>query len=172
MKAKLYLKGDKEPVELSFAEGKSAQIFIADKSIEDSTTFSIEGVFTSKKLDMRFVKFEKDDAVQEKEQVVMTDIGFKDMQQEILQAELEAEFEGFKKYQAEDFWYQEKKVLRLEFKLNHAKERYYDRMIIDPVAYTRLQNLMEVYKQRIAKRDFVEKKEIEHLEKLAEQIAK
>lgn len=65
MKAKLFVKGTKEPIELEVDEAKIAEALIADPKQPRDTPFSIEGVWTGKKEDMKFVVF----PVKEKEKV-------------------------------------------------------------------------------------------------------
>lgn len=59
MKALLYVRGDKDPIELEEAEAKAAEALIGDASRTPDTAFSIQGVWTGKKADMKFVKFPK-----------------------------------------------------------------------------------------------------------------
>lgn len=59
MKALLYTKGDKEPIELEENEAKGAEKLIADASKLPNTAFSIPGVWTGTKADMKFVKWPK-----------------------------------------------------------------------------------------------------------------
>lgn len=59
MKAQLFVKGMREPVELEPQEAKAAQLLIDDASRPDDTTFSVEGVWSGHKADMKFVVFPK-----------------------------------------------------------------------------------------------------------------
>lgn len=61
MKAKLYVKGLSEPIELTVAEAEAAQKLIADPSAPAGTPFAIEGVWAGTKWEMKFVVFPRDD---------------------------------------------------------------------------------------------------------------
>jgi len=63
MKAKLYIRGLSEPVELEEGEGVAAQALINDNYRSKDTPFAIEGVWSGHKSDMRYVLFEKESYV-------------------------------------------------------------------------------------------------------------
>jgi hypothetical protein len=58
MRAKLYIKGLKEPKELTYFEGRAAEGLIVSNSPPD-TPFSIQGVWSGHKADMRHVDWDK-----------------------------------------------------------------------------------------------------------------
>jgi len=60
MSASLFIKGIKEPIALSDEEGKIAEGLIADNSKDRSSVFSIPGVWTGTKGEMRYVTFQKE----------------------------------------------------------------------------------------------------------------
>lgn len=169
MKARLHIKGDKEPIELSFLEGKVAEEFINDTKILSDTPFCIENVWTGKKSDMRYVKFEREEIFKDRETLgEMSDPDFALMQEEMKQAKKEAVFEGFPLC-SDDFWFQNKKVIRLEFLVNKKGEKYFNRLVTDARGFRGLQDTMDLYEKRMAKIEFAKKKELEHLTKVAEQ---
>ncbi len=56
-KAKLFIKGKKESIELSEIEGRSIEQLIIDVNRTKDTPFSIPGIWTGTKGDLRYVEF-------------------------------------------------------------------------------------------------------------------
>lgn len=73
MSAKLHIVGLKEPIYLSDEEGKLAESLIADTTKASQTPFSIEGIWTGTKRDMKFVTFIKETVYSESEEVEITE---------------------------------------------------------------------------------------------------
>ena len=67
MKSFLYVRGMKEPIELSMIEGQAAEQLIASPAPSD-TPFSIQGVWTGKKSEMKYVTFDKPEVRRESTQ--------------------------------------------------------------------------------------------------------
>lgn len=67
MRALLYVKGIKEPFHLTGEEGKAAEKLIADSLYPSDTPFSVEGIWTGLKRDMRYVTFEREIEYRENE---------------------------------------------------------------------------------------------------------
>lgn len=163
MRAKLYINGMKEPKELRFTEAKEAERIIADVMIVPETPFIVEGVWSGKKKDMRYVDWEADNSHEEGEEIVITDLEFQEIAKEFEVARLVASRGGFDSSYYKDFWFQLKGAIRLDIKLNWNNEKYYSVMVRDPQKYIKAQKLLDAYDRK----NYGKLKEEERLEKMA-----
>lgn len=75
MRAKLKIVGKKEPVDLSYLEGKAAERMILDSTLPLETVFAIEDVWTGRKRQMDYVDFYKEDSASTKKEDLKFDAG-------------------------------------------------------------------------------------------------
>lgn len=164
MKAKLYIRGMKEPKDLTHAEGKEAERIIADVMVVPETPFIIEGIWSGKKADMKYVDWERENQYNEKIESKISDEDFEQIKNEVEEAKHSAVSQGFKDFYYKDFWFKSKNVVRLDIKIDWKGENYYDRIILDPEGFIKCQDLFSAYEKKI----WGIEKENSRLEMLAE----
>lgn len=172
-KAQLYVKGMREPIELEVQEGNAAQRLIADAAMPLNTPFSIEGVWTGTKAEMKFVSFPKEEersyskgyaAAMSREQAIAF---FK----ELKPFREQAVSEGFHAYDGEFFWLQAQGAIRLTLRGEDGKNvpslYGHGTTIVDTKKLEEAEHRLEAYKAYVDKVSYAKRKESEALEATA-----
>lgn len=174
-KAKLYIVGLKDPIELEPEEAKVAQDLIADFTADPMTPFSIEGIWTGKKRDMKYVLFDDDKSVRyNRDIMMMTDSEAKIFEREIAPYASMSKQKFKKPMYAREFWLRALGLIKLEFheRVTDDKKKHYT-LFIKAVNGNRLPEYdaatrkYERYSAWRSRNDYVEGKKVEGLEKLA-----
>lgn len=156
----------KEPKDITYAEGKEAERMIGDVMVVPETPFVIEGIWSGKKSDMKYVDWERENSYNAKEEKTINEEEFVQMQYELKQAETSAVAKGFQKSCARDFWFETKGVIRLDIGTNfNTNSKYYNVIVKDPQAYVKFQDRLEAFE----KKRFGMEKENERLERVAKE---
>lgn len=175
MNAKLFVKGMKEPIELEHEEALAAQALIGDPAKSDDTIFSIEGVWSGKKREMRFVVFDKKEqgSYSAKEVIAMTKEEAEKHEAEVKPYEQTAIENGFKPFCAFEFFMQAKGAIVLDiFSMPTAPEfKSFQVKIRDLDAYRILCAERERYLKYRSRVEYAKKKDLEGLDALAEQMS-
>jgi|SRR6185436_16948964 len=170
MKAKLFVRGMKEPVELEADEATAAQNLIADATKDTKTPFSIEGVWSGTKAEMKFVVFPKKDEPDQYQGKVEP---YSKAEAEAFEAEYQpfvekAKAEGYKMKDGELFWLEHIKAVRLErLELPSGKSL---QVYVRPGPYQEAmarKERFDAYKDRVA---YAKNAEMQELEKMAAQV--
>ena len=170
MKAKLYLKGMKEPKELEFFEGKAAEEMIKNRAVLSDAPFVIEGVVSCHKGDMRFVDWENSQPTYENEPIVVFNTqeatAFEEQISKFLvngdlhmEGEMELlESKGF-------ISLKKKKVQGMNKTMSDFKIGIIEKGIKD---YRMFMKMLDAWKDWKGRKDFGEKKRVEALAKFAD----
>lgn len=164
----------KEPVELERDEAEAAQRLIASAN-DPKTPFSIEGVIATKKEDMKFVVFDK--VVPERSygrQVdPMGDLQAHDFELEMNLAKVEAIARGYKDIYWEEFHLEKKGLVKIEsyesprggkhFTISPFKDRLED--------YSLELHRIDCYRERSRRKAWVEKRNMDELQALADSMS-
>lgn len=167
---KLYIRGMKDPKDISYNEGKKIEELLCDVMVDFETPIVIEGVWAGKKKDVKFIDWISDTNSNFKEKLEISKEDFDEITSQIKEAEEIAEKKGFKgHYKA--FWFEIKDVARIEInKKSFCDEYYYTILVKDPVGYSKAQDLFDVYEKKLNTINFAKKKEYEYLENIAKQL--
>lgn len=168
MKAKLFVRGI-DPIELEVDEALAAQALIADATKSKDVSFSIEGVWSGKKADMKFVVFPKkeDPAVEAVfEEMNKTDAdAFKAEFQPFVE---KAKAEGYGAHQNVLLWLESKGAVTLKrFETNGKKHLSH---AVIPEAYKASMKRFDAYRAYQEKVAYAKFKEAQELEKMAAQM--
>lgn len=178
MKAQLFVKGMKDPVELEDGEALAAQALIIDKTKNLDTPFSVENVWTGKKADMKFVVFPK----RERETSRSNVHELPESESLLFQKEIEID-----RKKSVELYGNDKDGKPITF---NWKKCFYHRMgaikldvfdsplgfkvdtitVVDPRAYMELEQKVESFDMWLGKKEFIEKKKIAELEKMSEEF--
>lgn len=161
MSAKLFIKGIQEPFILSSEEGKIAQTLIMSGKSKD-TPFSIEGVWSGTRGDMRFVAFDKAETAPGGKEIPKMG---KDEAEE-----MKAAMEGLRgkgKANVKDYWLESKGVLRIE-SVGNGFEYFVngDKM----GEYISCMEKIDSYDDYFARLKYAKRMELKDLEKIAEEV--
>lgn len=178
MKAKLFVRGLKEPVELENDEALSAQDLIGDSTKTNDTAFSIEGVWTGKKGDMKFVIFPKVEKAPVYSKIeAMTKEEADAFEKDIVQDKVKAvEVYGLNKqreprdYKWREFYLQRYGAIKLRHVTSPIGIIVPIWTAVDSDLMLDMEKKIESYWEYTRVRDFKEAKQDEHYEKLAEQM--
>lgn len=170
MKAKLYIKGLREPIEIEADEAKEAQRVITDPKIAKETPFSIEGVWTGTKFDMKFVVFpEREEQFESPEFKVMSKTEYAAFNKELEPYRKEAVRAGWKEYEGDLFWVQSTGAIRIRARKESYESLYRDCVtVLDPVKFKEADakiDAFNAYRDRIA---YAKARDLEGLAALAE----
>lgn len=163
MTAKLFVRGMKEPVELTDEEGNAAQALLSDSSKGRDTAFVIEGVWAGNKGDMKFVVFGKKE-IEKKTIEAMPDSEAKLFEKELESFRNKAVELGLQEYNYDVVWQQEKGAIRLEI-----QDGMYTVYVRDVVLFAELERKISSYKLTKQKWDFAKRKQDDHLERIAQE---
>jgi len=173
MKAKLYIRGA-DPVDLEEDEAKGAETLIADASKPKDTPFSIEGVWSGTKADMKFVAWQKDESSKE----FIPALAYTKEEAEAFDKEFvpfieKAKTEGYKSYDAMPLWLESLGCVRLSRWEGKDGRKFFTTAIAS--------HMITPYNEALARKErrdayyskvaFAKKKETEALEKMADQTA-
>lgn len=167
MRARLYVRGMKEPKDLTHAEGKEAERIISDVLVSADTPFIIEGVWSGKKSDMKFVDWERENSyASNKEETILSAQEYNEIDGELYECMLQAVVKGLPKSAKKDFWFESKRCIRLSMEINgETGYKYYQVFVKDPALYVHMQNRLSAYE----KRSFAIEQENKRLEEMAGQ---
>lgn len=168
--SKLFLKGNKEPIEINESEANSIQTVLLDGYASADTPISLEKIWTGRKGDVKYVLFEK-------EREYSSDIAeMNPAEARMFKEELEPFRQEAEKintgwsYVAPVLWMQKQGAINFHvIDLPHQGAKTWRIGVIDPVKYRQLSQKIESYDKWVFKTEYAEKKKNEHLEKLAEQ---
>lgn len=174
MKARLFIRGMKDPVELEREEAVAAQALISDSTKDPKTPFSIEGVWGGTKADMKFVVFppNEEDLFDNGSVEPMSESEAGVFDVEIDPYRLEATVRGYLPAFWDFFYLRGKKSIRLEEYEGEPGKKSLTCIVLSPELYREHNARVERYKMFKAKKEFAEKKRLEGLEKLAEEEKK
>jgi hypothetical protein len=169
-KAKLFVRGaGVEPIELEPEEAEAAQKLIGDATKPNDTPFSIEGVWSGKKADMKFVVFPKKEQEVKYERVeAYSKQEAEDFDKEYLPFKEQAKKEGYNSAQGVWLWLESIGAVRLE-RWEHEKTGKHLTPFVRPEPYEAAMKRLErrdAYHDKVA---YAKAKEMEELEKMAEQ---
>lgn len=178
MKAQLFVKGIREGIELEDSEALALQAFIIDSSKAHDAVFSIEDIWTGKKGDIKFVSFPKKEKEAQRNNVYEMPEG----EALIFQKEIEEDKKKSIELYGNDKdgkpttfnWkkchYHRKGAIRLDVFDSPLGFKVDTITVLDPRAYMDLEQKVESFDLWAGKKEFVEKKRIEELEKMSEEV--
>jgi hypothetical protein len=172
MKAKLYIKGLREPIEVDPEEGIEAQRVITDPKVSKDTPFSIENVWTGTKFDMKFVVFpEKEQTFDSPVFSVMSKTEYAAFNKELEPFRKEAVRAGWKEYEGDLFWMQSKGAIKISERKGTYVSLYRDCVSVsDPIKFKDADAKIDsfnAYRDRIA---YAKAKDLAGLAAIAETI--
>jgi hypothetical protein len=166
MRAKLFIKGLKDPFPITPKTAGIAEKFMADEKISYDTSFSIPGVWTGKKADMRFVHWEKDEnRYEEKKIEPMKHEDAVQFENEINDCKPESLEKVGKDYYAKFFWMQSKGAVSLDCFTTAGGSRTFTLRIKNIDLYIWCQDQIESFEKYLSRRKFAEDKKFEEMEK-------
>ncbi len=184
MKALLFVKGMKEPIELEEQEAKAAQRLLSLSSQPNNTPFSIEGVWTGTKGEMKYVMFprgEKVNAYRERPSA-MTKEQAEKFEKEIWQDKRKA----FKVFGATkllrsgeylsmlfkwpEFFYERRGAIRLEILTTGFSSKHLKWYMKDADLLGKLEDEVESYWAYTRKRDALNSARDKQWDKMAEEM--
>lgn len=163
----MFLKGMREPLNLTSSEAAELEKLWLDDEVEPSTKLQIEGVWTGTKSDIKFFKTEREDNPHHEKKVEpMTAKQAELFEEDILPAQLLAEASGLGTYNWERFYAQQKGATRIRaYESSRASGVLLRETVINPEVYAAIQKEIAAYKNFKERQAFAEKKKLESLEK-------
>lgn len=178
MKAKLFVRGMKEPIELEDNEALAAQAFIIDNTKAHDAPFSIQDVWTGKKGDMKSVVFPrkevefksyKVDAMEERDAVSFSREIDQDKKKSVEIWGNDKEGKPIQ-FNWKKIYIERNGAIKLEYSESPLGFKVDQIVVIDPVAYLVLERKIESYDQYLSKKEFASKKKVEALEQTAQEV--
>lgn len=163
-----------EPIELEPEEAQAAQKLIGDPAKPKDTPFSIEGVWSGTKGDMKFVVFPKkeEDQYKSKEHIEpMTKQEAEEFEKRYLPFVAQAKAEGYKAPHivAEALWMESMGAVTLT-RWEHPKTGKQVDMAVRPVQYKEAQHIRDRWKAYRAKVEYADKMRTAELERMAAEV--
>lgn len=170
MKAKLFLKGNREPQEIPLDIARDLELMIVGNK-PDNTPVSIPDVFTGVKGDLKYVVYEKEPNYEPAYRLQFTDKEALEFQETIK----EFLVDGKLKMEGEMDLLASKGYINITKKnpkgenktITDFNLRVVSPNIVDCVAYTLK---LDAWKDYVGRKEFIEKKELEALQKIADQV--
>lgn len=173
MKAKLYIRGagaGSEPIELEVEEALAAERLIGDATKPKDTPFSIQGVWSGTKADMKFVVFPKKESVgsyqkiepMTKEEAVLFEKEFEPFKKK-------AKEEGYRSYNDVLLWLESLGAVAL--KRSESDGQKHLSPAVHPELYVPSMARFDAYGAYRDKVAYAKQQELKELEKLAAQNA-
>ena len=174
-KPKMKVGGLREYIELEEIEARAVQLLKSDVTKPDSTPFSIDGVWSGTKGDIKFVVFPKKEkeiiSSNAKESRTMTDEDAKEFETEYKESVKLAESKGVSGIFWLDFYLEKEDAVRLDFSVaKHTGMKYWNQVITNVYNYERYSALAGSYTNWKAKKEWAEKNILKNLEETANKI--
>lgn len=173
MRASLYIRGLKDPIELEEEEANVAQNLIQDATKPNDTPFVIEGIWAGKKADMKYVMFPKEDKRSYSSPI--------DPMGEVEAIEFEIEITPDRKKSEEIFGHrgswemffcERRGATRVEItEIPDRGIKTHQIYVQDPVLFVLLQKQAARYGAWKSKKDYIEEMRVKELEKMSESVA-
>lgn len=177
MKAQLFIKGLKEPIELETEEAVAAQALIGDAMRPADTPFSIEGIWSGRKSDMRFIQFPRSEGITGQKRIeAMNKEEGEAFEKEIEQDKIKAvELYGNNKEGEPRRWKWQGVYLArmgaLKLEVVDVEGMEIDRMLSrDSNLWMKLDEKIRSYQEYQKKRDFIEEQKLKALDKMAAEV--
>lgn len=170
MKAKLFIRGTKEPIELDVDEARIAEALIADTTKPKETPFSIQGVWTGKKEDMKFVTFPTKEQPKIEEDIMSIEEAL-EFSKEMEEFKRKAVSLGVNANNAIVLWAESKGACKTEVLKNWEGKKYLEwKDNKDNKLVNQVWNKIYAWERRMSLISFAEAKKNEELEKMAEEF--
>lgn len=163
MKAKMFIKGLREPIELEKNEATVAQALKSDINQSNETPFTIKDVWSGTKGDIKYIIFPDKEKIFEAVRP-MSDEEAKEFEKIVKECRAVAEKKSLKSYFWDDIYLENKGAVSLDIQNRSNGTIGVERIISNPNLYTKYEEIVERYKLWLGKKEFVEKNKIEALE--------
>lgn len=170
-KPELHIKSLKEPIYVTDNEADLIEKLMADGAKDHNYRVVIEGVWSGRKGDIRFVKWPKSEEGSVKKKIVpMTAMDAAAFESRILPYKMEAEASGFGTYRWKLFYMQAMGAIDLEYLVTRTGEHIQE-VVLDIFLYPKLQDEISSYEAYLSKKKYAEEKQLEGYEEMAEQLS-
>lgn len=173
-KPKLWVRSLKEPIELEPNEASGIEAILGDEAKDNDSHIIIEGVWSGKKKDIRFIQWPKSERKSDKESKggipTMTDGQAQVFEDKIFPYQMQAEASGLGTYRWTEFYCQGMGAIRLEAK-EVNKTIHLVTYVRDPDMYQVFLEEIDSYLQWKAKKEYGELMRAKQLEEMAQQQA-
>lgn len=170
-KPKLYIRSLKEPIELETDEASGIEAILGDETKDNDSHIIIEGVWSGKKKDIRFVQWprvEKDPNRDIRKVPAMTDDQAKAFEARIFPYQMQAEASGLGTYRWPEFYVQGMGAIRLEA-TEVGKKVHLTTYVRDPEMYGIYLEEIESYIKWKDRKEYGERMRLQELDEMAKQ---
>jgi len=168
-KAELHIRGLKDPIQIDADIAATISGTLKNSAVDDNTPIVLEGVWSGKKKDIKYVLFPKQQNVDAwaKKIEAMSGAEARIFEQKILPYKLEANGYGFGEYNWTLFYLQAKGAIDIQVYVDKRNRPHLVPYVRDIHSYPVLQDEVEAYMLYLSKKDYAIKMTAEEYEKTA-----